>query len=261
MTDEVQGNEENQDQTGESQNTPSPMEQEAREAGWLPKEEYTGDTNKWVSADEFVRRGELFKRIESQSRELKNMRKAIEDIQQLHTKSREVEYKRALETVRAEKKAALEDGDADAVIEADEKIDMLREAQRESVSRPTQTSSGEEHPAFVDWLSKNSWYESNRGMKAYADTIGAELQQKGLSPAEVLAQVAKAVRTEFPNRFKNPNQEKPNSVEGGSPGGSKTTKDNFVLSDTERGIMNNLIRLGVMTKESYIEELKKVKGD
>lgn len=237
----------------------SDVEIEARESGWVPESEYTGDKNKWVDAAEFVRRGPLFKKIDSQSREIKAMRQAIADIQALHEKSREAEYKKALAEVRAEKKAALLDGDADAVIEADEKLDMLREAQRET-PRPTEAA-GEAHPEFVAWVSKNTWYESHKGMKAFADTVGAEYRAQGMSPSEVLKAVERDVRKEFPNRFVNPNQSKPGAVEGSSnaPANSGGGKDNIVLSDTERSIMNNLVRLGVMTQKEYIAELKKTR--
>lgn len=240
---------------------PSPTELEARQSGWVPKEEFTDDAEKWVDAGEFIRRGQLFRKIETQSRQLKDMAKAIQDIQSLHAKSREVEYKRALETVRAEKKTALEDGDADAVIEADDKMAMLREAQRESANQPApQEHHGEENPVFVNWVAKNTWYSQHKGMKAFADTIGIEMRQQGLSPDDVLRKVEQEVRKEFPNRFVNPNQGKPSSVEGGTPNKGKSGKDNYQLSDQERGIMNNLVRLGVMTRDQYIDELKKVNG-
>jgi hypothetical protein len=239
---------------------PSPLEIEAREGGWVPKEEYSGDENKWVDAAEFVRRGPLFKKIETQSREIKAMRQAIADIQKLHANSREQEYKRALAEIRAEKKAALIEGDADAVIEADEKIEMLREAQRE-VPQQTEVSSGEQHPEFVNWVNRNQWYQSNKGMRAFADTVGADFRASGMSPADVLKAVEKEVRKEFPNRFVNPNQSKPGSVEGGvGAGTTKGGKDSFTLTDEERGIMRNLVRLNVLTEKEYIDEIKKTRG-
>ena len=235
------------------------FESEARESGWVPKEEFSGDPKTWVDAAEFVRRGPLFKKIDTQSREIKAMRQAIADIQALHEKSREAEYKRALADLRAEKKAALLDGDADAVIEVDEKMEMVREAQREQVLKPVEQVD-EPHPEFQAWINRNQWYQNHKGMKAFADTVGAELRSQGMSPSDVLKQVEKEVRKEFPNRFQNPNQNKPSGVEGGSSaqGSGGGSKDNFVLSDHERNIMNNLVRLKVMTKEEYIKQLREI---
>lgn len=237
---------------------PTEVEVEARESGWVPESEYTGDKNKWVDAAEFVRRGPLFKKIDSQTREIKAMRQAIADIQNLHEKSRESEYKKALAEVRAEKKAALIEGDADAVIEADEKMDMLREAQREAP--PVQQTQSEQHPEFVAWVSKNTWYDNHKGMRAFADTVGSDYRSQGMSPAEVLKAVERDVRKEFPNRFVNPNQAKPSAVEGGRAAPANSGgKDNVVLNDTERSVMRNLVRLGVMTEKEYIAELKKTR--
>ncbi len=250
--DESVGNQEQIDQ-------PNPLEDEARASGWVPEDEYTGDKNKWIDAKEFLNRGPLFKKIDSQSRDIKALRQAIVDMQELHTKAREQEYKKALAEVRQEKKAALLEGDADAVIEADEKIDMLRDAQKEQVIKPVEESTAEAHPEFVNWVSRNAWYESNKGMKAFADTIGIDFRRQGMSPSEVLKAVEKEVRKEFPHKFENPNQKKASPVEGGTTvkaGGAKGQE--YALTDQERKAMNNFIRLGVMTKEQYIESLKAI---
>lgn len=237
---------------------PSPVELEARESGWVPEEEYTGEKNKWVDAAEFVRRGPLFKKIDSQSRDIKALKQAIADLQDLHGKAREQEYKKAYANIQAEKKAALVDGDADAVIEADEKLVLLRESEKEAPRQ--QASQAEAHPEFVNWVSKNSWYESNKGMRAFADTIGVEFRNQGMTPNEVLKAVEKEVRKEFATRFVNPNQSKASPVEGtlGTSKAKGTGKDEYVLTDMERGAMNNFIKLGVMTKEQYIQSLKSI---
>lgn len=235
------------------------FESEARESGWVPKEEFTGDPKTWVDAAEFVRRGPLFKKIDTQARDIRALRQAIDDIKALHEKSREVEYKRALAEIRAEKKAALLDGDADAVIAADEKMDMIREAQREPVKQETPAQE-EQHPEFVAWVNKNQWYQNHKGMKAFADAVGADLAGQGLSPSEVLKQVEKEVKKEFPTRFQNPNQNKPSGVEGGSTSQPGKGGDAFQLTDQERSVMRNLVRMGTMTEKEYIAEIKKVRG-
>jgi hypothetical protein len=95
-------------------------------------------------------------------------------------------------------------------------------------------------------------------MKAFADALGADLAAAGNSPSEVLRKVAAEVRKEFPNKFRNPNQDKPGAVESGKGGRSNTSS--FALTDDERRVMNTFVRQGVMTEKQYIEELKKVRG-
>ena len=211
------------------------VEQEALASGWVPKDQFNGEEHKWVDAGEYLRRGELFKKIETQSKELKDVKRALQEMKKLHSEVREVEYKRALETLKAQKKAALEDGDAEAVIAADERIDLIREQQRalqqEQVEVP---QSGEEHPEFTDWKSKNSWYTSNAPMKAFADVLGAELAQQGLTPSQVLKRVEEEVKKEFPHKFQNQRASRPSAVEGST--GRGGSQAGFTLTADEKRI-------------------------
>lgn len=238
----------------------TPTEIKAMESGWVPKDEYTGEEHKWVDAGEFLRRGELFKKIEDQSKQLKDVRNALNEMKKLHSQVREVEYKRALDALKAQKKAALEEGDADAVIAADERIDLVKEQQKQLQNEPAAAPepTGAEHPEFVAWTEQNSWYKTSSPMKAFADALGADLAAAGNSPSEVLRKVAAEVRKEFPNKFRNPNQDKPGAVEAGKGGRSNTSS--FTLTDDERRVMNTFVRQGVMTEKQYIEELRKVRG-
>src|ERR1700744_3154427 len=105
----------------------SPTQQEALSQGWVPKEEFDGDAERWVDAGEFLRRGELFRKIESQSKELKDVRKALAELAKHNSKIREVEYARAIEGLKAQKKEALSKGDADRVVDIDDKIDLVKD--------------------------------------------------------------------------------------------------------------------------------------
>ena len=238
----------------------SPVEQEALGAGWVPKEEFHGDEHKWVDAAEYLRRGELFKKIDLQGREVKDLRRALVEMKKLHASVRDVEYQRALDTLRAQKKSALEEGDADAVIAADDRIDMVREQQRILAMEPVDIpeESGANHPEFGEWTSRNSWYQSNGPMRAFADALGMELQGQGLNPSQVLKKVEVEVRKEFASKFQNPRQNRPSPVEGGAPRGSSAASAQ--LTPEERRVMNNFVRQNVMTEKEYIAELNRVKG-
>ena len=241
--------------------THTETELKALESGWVPKEEFQGEEHKWVEAGEFLRRGELFKKIEDQSKQLKDVRSALNEMKKLHGQVREVEYKRALDTLKAQKKAALLDGDADAVMAAEERIDLVKEQVKQLQAEPAnvQSDSGAEHPEFVAWTEQNNWYKTSTPMKAFADALGQELSRAGNSPSEVLKKVAAEVRKEFPTKFRNPNQEKAGAVDNGSARGTGgSTK--FTLSDDERRIMNTFIRQGVFkTEKEYTDELRKVR--
>lgn len=254
--------------SGENKDQPelSRTEVQAMESGWVPKEEFlkkeNAEEHKWVDAGEFLRRGELFKKIEDQSKQLKDVRSALNEMKKLHSQVREVEYNRALTALKEQKKAALLEGDADAVIAADERIDLVKEQVRQFQNEPAtniQQDSGSEHPEFVAWTAQNSWYKSSGPMKAYADSLGQDLARAGNSPSEVLRKVAEEVRKEFPNKFRNPNQDRPGAVESNTTPTSKGSK--FVLTDEERRIGNNFVRTGAFDNiDQYISELKKTRG-
>jgi hypothetical protein len=258
MTDEINDG-------GEQANEPSAVELQAMDAGWVPKEDYlkkeNAEEHKWVDAGEFLRRGELFKKIEDQSKQLKDVRSALQEMKKLHGQVREVEYKRALDTLREQKKTAILEGDVDAQLAAEERIDLVKEQVKQLQNEPQiQSDSGAEHPEFVAWTEQNSWYKSSTPMKAFADALGQDLARAGNSPSEVLRKVAAEVRKEFPHKFRNPNQDKPGAVEG-SKGSGVSTSSKFTLTDEERRIMNTFIRTGAFkTEKEYVDQLKKVRG-
>lgn len=241
------------------------IEQKALEQGWVPEEDFNGEPEKWVDAGEFLRRGELFKKIDQQNKKIRQQDDLLQDLKKHYESVKETEFKRALEELRKEKKEALLEGDPDAVLEVDEKIESLREKRREELieeqTKAAQAQTGENHPVFVAWKEKNPWYGSSLAMKGWADGLGAELAADGKTPAQVLEIISQKVKEEFPNKFRNPNRDKPDgaSAPGSARGGSKS-QEKLELTEIEQQIMNKFVRSGVMTKEQYIADLRKQRG-
>lgn len=245
-----------------TQNEPKQLtavEQKAADQGWVPQEEWEGDPEQWRPAKEFLDRGELFKKIEDQNRTIKEFKKALEDLKGHHAKTRDTEYKRALDTLKAQKMQALEEGDAKSVINIDDQIDLVKEEQRKLAEQANTPATSELNPEFVEWVDRNKWYERDDNMKIFADALGQRLAMAGKSPSAVLAEVERQVREEFPHKFRNPNREKPGTVEGSTNKGGKGGAS-VVLSDDERRVMQRFVRTGVMTEKEYMDELKRIKG-
>src|SRR5260370_12398827 len=161
----------------------TPVQEEALSQGWVPKDEFDGDEERWVDAGEFVRRGELFRKIESQSKELKDVKKALTELPKHNSRILEVHYHRAVDGLKAQKKNALAEGDADRVVEIDDKLDLVKDQQRQFTNQQIQEAIPQEvHPELKNWVEKNSWYESSRTMKAWADARGMELAEEGKTP-------------------------------------------------------------------------------
>lgn len=238
----------------------TPIEQQAMDEGWVPKEQWEGDPDKWRPAREFIDRGELFKKIEDQNRTVKQLKMALDDLKGHHAKVRETEYARALTALKQQKKTALQEGDADRVVDIDDQIELVRDEQLRLKQQTMQEQvDASPAPEFVEWVNRNKWYDTDDGMKGYADALGRRLAAAGKNPTAVLAEVEKQVRAEFPHKFRNVNRDRPGAVEGSSTKGGKGD-ESFALSDDERRVMQRFVRTGVMSEKEYITELKRVRG-
>lgn len=236
------------------------VEDRAREQGWKPKEEYEGDSSKWVSAETFVAKGELIEKIEALSKELKGQKKANQMLLEHHDKVKKSEFDRAVAFLKSQKKRAYEDGDVDKVIEIDEQLLNVRDTQKLQ-AQAVQAQEDEPHPNFVAWTSQNKWYNQDSDLREEADTIGLAHSQRypNKTPEEVLSYVEKQIKKMYPEKFTNPNRSKPTAVEGASAPVSRSTSS-FELSDDEKRAMMTFVRSGIMTKEQYISDLKSIKG-
>jgi regulator of replication initiation timing len=241
------------------------VEQRALEMGWKPKTEFHGDEVDFIDAKEFVNRKPLFDRIEQQSKQLKNVTRALEALKTHYTKVQETEYNRALLALKSERKQALNEGDGEKFDRIDDQIKNV-ETQMQYVKQaqmaPAVPETSEAPEVFTSWVDKNRWYNDSRSMRVFADEVGREAAAEGKTPSEVLAIVEKAVRKEFAHKFQNQNKgDAPDLGTSRVPAG-RTRGDSFELSDQERQIMNTLIKSDPtrFTREKYIADLKKIKG-
>ncbi len=259
---EVDQNEE-QLPSGSSQDNDTPeysdVELEAMEQGWKPKDQLE-EGKEFISAEEFIRRGELFNKIEIMGKELKTTKQALKLLQEHHGKVRETEFNRALTYLKAQKKEALLEGDADKILEIDDQIAEVK-AQRQVEQVQEQQQVKQPDPRFVSWVEKNAWYAQDSELRAFADEVGLARQRTNPSedPSDILKYVGERVRKAYPEKFTNPNRGKPTTVEGrASPKATKT--DDFEMSEDEKRVMMTFVRSGALTKEEYIADLKKIKG-
>jgi hypothetical protein len=234
----------------------TPIQLKAIEQGWIPKEDFDGDEAEFIDAAEFVRRGELFQRIESQSKELKKVRQALDAFKLHHSKVKEAEYERALKSLQEARKQAFVDGEHERAFALEEKIDEIKSEKATVVeqAREVATDDNEYTSEFKVWVDRNSWYENNDTMRATADTLGLKYHKQGLSPQEVLRKVEAEIRKEFSHKFKNPAAERTQAVESATRSGKTTTS--VSMSPEERDIMRKIVATGIMTEAEYIKELQ-----
>jgi hypothetical protein len=238
------------------------IEQRAIDQGWRPKDQWEGDPNEWRTAKEFVDRGELFSKIHDLSSENKQIKEALKGLLDHHKKVKENEYQRAIDHLRQQKKEALIEGDADKVVQVEEAIDLVKAKQEEDRAvKQEQTQNPAASPVFTRWIQANSWYVSDNEMRQFADEIGSGYFQRNkgnISESELYEYVTKRVKQTYPDKFRGQGTRTP-SVEANTTSKPKSS-ERFSLTDDEERVMKTFVRTGVMTKDEYITELKRVKG-
>jgi len=246
------------------QTAPEASESEAlaHDKGWRPKDQYEGDPKKWVDADEFLRRGELFDKIDNMGRELRETKKTLRMLQTHHETVRETEFQRAVAELKLEKRQAYEEGDHEKVVELDERLLDIRLEQKQETAELRQQAS-QPDPRFVAWVTKNKWYTTDPELRAFGDEIGTSHAKSypDKTPEEVLQYVENRVHKAFPDKFANMRRAAPGAVLASGSKGTAGKKEEYHLTEDEQKVMMTFVRSGIMTKEKYIEDLKKVKGE
>jgi hypothetical protein len=247
------------------ENTPvevTEVETQALEHGWQAEEDFKADPKnagkKWRPAEEFMDRKSLFDKIEDQHKQIRDLKKGLDSLAQHNKTIEQATYARAIKELQAERKKALEDGEIAKAEEIRDRIDEVKGQQQEAKVQPTGET---EHPEFTQFKQVNPWYNKDVKMTAWADGMGALLARQGKSPSDVLRELNKLAREEFPEKFQNRNPNKDDAPDVGKGGGKRTTPDTFKLTDMEQQVMKSLIRSGAkITEAEYKEQIKRSKG-
>lgn len=256
------------------------IEQQAREQGWVPFEEWKGDPKEWRPADVFLERGEYFRTMKSQKDQIQNLQKQVQEMADMQTKIRQDERQKTIDDLKSQKKEAMRDQDFETAEDLDEKIESEREkARQEENNRNSSDNNVEanaEQEVIDDWMSKNPWYQNDPEKQEFADNIG--MGYKSRNPNATAQEVLNFVDKQM-EKFYSPSN---NDEEDDSPSSSKkssspvaqsnttTTPKNSKrgkkkgyndLNDTQKQIAQKFVDSGAFNNvDEYIAELEKI-GD
>lgn len=230
---------------GEAAPDTAAIETRAREMGWIPKEEFRGDPEKFIPADQFVARGEELlpiikadrrklqsevqttrQQLEQTQRMLSAAQESIEELKTFNSKMSKDQAKSRRSELAAELKAARESGDVEKELEIQDELSELSATIREKSQekRTTTVTTGNEasHPEFKAWASENPWFGQDKRRTSLAMGIAEELKETGLKGRELLDRVSEEVEKTFGG---NPRRQSASRVEGAR-GGSPPNGDN-----------------------------------
>lgn len=230
-------------------------EQEAREMGWVPQEEWRGEAEKWVDAQTFIQRGEhvipILRKTNKELREqqlamrgevqglkeaLRAANTAIETLQASHEQDTKEQVAAARAALKEELQSALAEGDHATAADITEKMTQLNTAERES--REEKPEKGNSAPAIdprlkaevEDWYKQRPEYSTDRRRAALMNAIAVELKQSGNTKmgAAFLDDCQKEVEETLAGGARRGGDSKVESGRGGGnrvPSGGKTYSD------------------------------------
>lgn len=174
------------------------VEKEASELGWVPREQFKGNPDRWIPAEEFLERGRHILPIVNENNErlrkeltstktemarmaelLKASQESIEALNEHH----QAEVKRRVEQTRMELmeqiKEARQEGDIEQEIELNAKLADLRNPPKSTVKDPPEAPAKPVIPeVFTQWQAENKWFGTDTRRTRLAMTISAELRDK-----------------------------------------------------------------------------------
>ena len=249
------------EKSSEVDDNPSEIESLATELGWRPKDEFSGDD--FIDAAMYIRKSRdiqdtMKSHIKEQKQQLAEMNNSVAELKTHNERVYKAEVSRLqseVESLKNEKRTAIEDGDIAKVDELDKKIDGLKESMVEPKPETAKTTA---NPEFEDWVKDNGWYLKDPEMAAYADTIADK--HTGAPFKRLASLVTNQVKEMFPDKFP-ANRSTPTVSSVESAGRKTTTKFTKAdLTDGQKSIMKQFVRQGIMTEKQYIEDIKKLEG-
>lgn len=176
------------------------IEARARDMGWVPADEFKGDSSRWTDAETFVRRGEeilpiLKSRLKKTEGRINELTETISSLREFHAEmsKKEVERKVAEATalLTRELEAARDAGDIGREVVAARKMNEVaaieaKEMEKYSPSKPQDNQVP--HKDVVSWKRANPWFgeDAKKTLRAQSLANLIELDNPELSPRELL---------------------------------------------------------------------------
>ena len=215
----------------------------ARKMGFIPKSEAKGDTTGFIDDPEefIVRQRDFVKDVARSNRELKEeLRELRHQTSQIgkavtETRTQEVErdYGSRIEALKAQRRAATQEGDDAAMERISDQIDSLRNemyVKKASVPRsqaPEDDNAkkarieAERGESFRSWVKGNPWFYENHELALMAQSVCGEydrdLWEGRITPDDVFRKVTERMQPYIPKSGGEPETNRTPSVAGNEP--------------------------------------------
>jgi hypothetical protein len=258
---------ENQVQEAAKEPEFTPIELEAMNEGWVPKEHFKGDPKQWRPAEQWLDRGNFFRTISQLRDELKTTKAQVAEAFKQGEKIATAQYNERLQELKAIRRKALQEGDLDTADKIEDQIEEHRE--NKNKAQPVKATI-DTPPEFYQFVQRNPWYQTDAIMQATANAVGAQFVQANprAQPADLYNYVETMMKQRFPDLYggKVLREKVAPSTETSSGNRAQTTQANTFkkykdgMNEMELGIMKTMIRAHPKrfpNEEAYLKEYAK----
>ncbi len=249
----------------------SDIEKQAVEMGWRPAAKFDTSTEgkRFIGAEEFVERGQLFKKIDHQKSELHELKNVLKDMSDHYKKTEELAYNRALNDLLTARDRAVEEGNIEDFKRIDSQVaEVSKQAQElqklpaiaapQAEPEPLSREAESFYTRNQHWFNNNSLENSRMvNFAASADKIMMQ-SRPDLSEKQRIELIEADIQLAFPHRFENANRSAPPTVAMASAESRSTKGSDLVgkLSHRQQALAKAMIAQGLYTSaEEYAKDL------
>ena len=232
----------------------------AKGMGWVEKENFRGDPNRWTDAATFLKRGDEVmpilrannkrleetvgltkQQLEAQTQAFKELQGSVQQLQAFYAENAKQQAARIRRELMGELKQARKDEDVEAEVEIQSKLTKLDQAPAPApaptaapVTAPAQQPNPEQNPEYLQFVKENPWFQQDKILASAALAIGDTLvaEHRGtLRGKAFFDEVAKQMRDRFPEqtgaRERGTSRVEGSRGSGGSSGGNSGSGTSF----------------------------------
>lgn len=241
------------------------VEVKAKSMGWVPKDEFKGDPDKWRDAGEFVSRGENFLGIlRDDNRKLRaevaDVRETLKLMVAHNERLTKRQYERELKDLQAKKEEAIELGDKVQVREIEKGMLDLEAVKPVAVPQQQVQPSQEDIRMFEQFKTDNPWYLTEPEMTSYANLCAVHVEKTKphlVGTPKYYDAVLERVKKEFPDRFTNPRRSDASAVSSGNDtsGSGKKGRNYSELPPEAKLACDKFVKqIPGYTRDQYVKE-------
>jgi hypothetical protein len=209
------------------------------------------------------------KKLDEKSKEIDSIKASVEEFKKFQKESFErqtAEYEVQIAQLKSQKREAIAEGNGDLVVDIDDQIDALKEAQREAkteANKPapvveSNTPTLPDDPELQAWFGKNEWFGKDEDLTEVANSLGTSVRRQfpHLSGRAFLDKLDDKIAEYFPHKVLS-KKSRGSAVDSGSNvrGGSTSNKKSYeTLPDDAKQACDRFIKNGwIKSKQEYVD--------